>query len=162
MPPSRIVDRDKGLKRIRREVVITGAVVEVGIMGPKASAPKQVHEGEKPTPATMVEIAGYQEFGTATIPARSFIGGWFDENEASNKAFARDLALKRLGGKLDYRRSLDLMGVRAQGGIQKRIAAGIAPPLDPATIKRKGSSKPLIDTGQLRSSITYRIASGGT
>ena len=25
------------------------------------------------------------------------------------------------------------------------------------TIKRKGSSKPLIDTGQLRQSITYRV-----
>ena len=110
----------------------------------------------------MEQIAGYRGFGEPTKLARAFIGAWFDENEAANKAFARDLALKRLGGKLDFRRSLDLMGVRAQGGIQKRIAAGIAPPLDPATIKRKGSSKPLIDTGQLRSSITYRIASGGT
>ena len=116
----------------------------------------------KPSPATMVEIGGYQEFGTATIPARSFIGAWFDENESANLAFARDLAAKRIGGKLDYRRSLELMGVKAQGGIQKRIARGIEPPLKAETIKRKGSSKPLIDTGQLRSSITYRVVTGGT
>ena len=35
--------------------------------------------------------------------------------------------------------------------------AGIAPPLKPATIARKGSSTPLINTGQLRSAITWRV-----
>lgn len=31
------------------------------------------------------------------------------------------------------------------------------PPLKPETIRRKGSSKPLIDTGRLRNSITHKV-----
>jgi hypothetical protein len=47
------------------------------------------------------------------------------------------------------------------GVIKQRIANGIAPPNSPYTIARKGSSKPLIDTGQLRNSITYQVEIGG-
>jgi len=46
-----------------------------------------------------------------------------------------------------------------EGKIKETITEGRGewPPLKPATIKRKGSSKPLIDTGKLRASITHKI-----
>jgi phage gpG-like protein len=46
-----------------------------------------------------------------------------------------------------------------EGEIKKTITAGRSEwkPLKPATIRRKGSSKPLIDTGKLRASITHRV-----
>jgi hypothetical protein len=37
------------------------------------------------------------------------------------------------------------------------INAGIEPGLNERTIERKGSSKPLIDTGRLKGSITHEI-----
>ena len=51
----------------------------------------------------------------------------------------------------------DLLGQKYVGQIQARISAGIPPPLAESTIARKGSSVPLIDTGQLRSAVTYEV-----
>ena len=67
---------------------------------------------------------------------------------------------------MDVRRALGILGAKAQADIQARIRAGIAPPLAASTLRRKlaltrkgakGEPKPLIDTGQLVASITYRV-----
>lgn len=113
---------------------------------------------------TVAQVAAWQEFGTkgegGHTPARSFLGAWFDLNVQANRQFARELFFQRIRGRLTYARSLQILGAKAQGGIQKRIAAGIAPENARSTQDRKGSSTPLIDTGQLRSSISYTIHVG--
>ena len=50
-------------------------------------------------------------------------------------------------------------GAFLEGAIKQKITEGDPswPPLKPETIKRKGSSKPLIDTGKLRASITHKV-----
>jgi hypothetical protein len=50
------------------------------------------------------------------------------------------------------------------GWMKARIAEGIPPPLAEATIARKGGGKttPLINTGQLRNSIGYKVEGGRT
>lgn len=169
-----IRDIDKGYRKMMAEAAKRGSFVEVGVLGPKAMTAKGIPppaqakkprrrmqtRGPKPQP-TVADVAGWQEIGTATIPPRPFIGGWFDAFKEENRKFAKELALKRMEGKLTYERSLQLMGIRAKAGIQKFISDGINPPNAPSTIARKKSSKPLIDTGQLRSSIDFRIVSGG-
>lgn len=45
--------------------------------------------------------------------------------------------------------------------IQKEIVNGDFVPNSPETIKRKGSDKPLIDTGRMRQSINYVIQEKG-
>ena len=52
---------------------------------------------------------------------------------------------------------LELMGVYMTNLIKERMAQGIKPSNSKITIERKGSSTPLIDSGQLRNSITYRV-----
>jgi len=54
---------------------------------------------------------------------------------------------------------LRLAGVFLEGKIKETIQRGRSewPPLKPATIKRKKSSKPLIDTGKLLNSITSKV-----
>jgi hypothetical protein len=47
--------------------------------------------------------------------------------------------------------------MQAAADVQAYMVNGKFAPLKAKTIKRKGSSKPLIDTGQLRQSITYRV-----
>jgi hypothetical protein len=42
-----------------------------------------------------------------------------------------------------------------------RSGAGVPPPLKPATIARKGSSRPLVDTGRLLSAITWVVTLAG-
>lgn len=173
MAVHQIRDIDRGWKKLLREALRRGAYVEVGILGPKALTAK----GHAPAPrgmkkrdkrpaapagarATVADVATFLHEGTSTIPARPFISGWFDENREANRRFARKLAEQRLLGADTYEGSLKKMGAYAQGGIQKRMAAGWAPPNADSTIARKGSSKPLINTGQLRSSVAFRIVNG--
>jgi hypothetical protein len=111
---------------------------------------------------TVLDVANWMEFGTATVPARSFIRAWFDENkERANRTLVA-LLWSVIDGKLTKAQMLAVLGLRFVAQIQLRISDGIPPPLKQATIDRKGSSVPLISTGQLRSSITHRVYEGGT
>ncbi len=106
---------------------------------------------------TLLEVAIYNEFGTDKIPERSFIRAWFDENESKCKEAVRVMLVAVLAGKYTKEQALEMLAQRFVGEIQKRIAAGIPPENAPATIAAKGSSTPLIDKGQLRSGITYKV-----
>lgn len=164
-------ERDNGanalLRRMREQ-----ATVKVGVIGDEAEASKKVKVRGKPkgrrkkgrgkkgkfkvilTGNTVVEIATIHEFGMG-VPERSFIRAFVDENEALIKKKIRTLGKKIVKGTLSSKQALDILGVWLTGKIQSRIAKGIPPALAQATIDRKGSSKPLINTGQLRSSITH-------
>jgi|Deesub1362B_J571_1020462.scaffolds.fasta_scaffold00499_29 phage gpG-like protein len=56
-------------------------------------------------------------------------------------------------------RILRKAGAFLEGAVKEKITQGDPswPPLRPETVKRKGSSKPLIDTGKLRTSITHKV-----
>ena len=49
------------------------------------------------------------------------------------------------------------IGAWAAGEVQASIVRLREPPNSPATIARKGSSNPLIDTGHMRQSVTWRV-----
>lgn len=51
----------------------------------------------------------------------------------------------------------DTVGQIVQSAIQQRIVDLRRPPNAPYTIAMKGSSNPLIDTGQMRLSVTWRV-----
>jgi hypothetical protein len=60
--------------------------------------------------------------------------------------------------KITETQMLNQLGLYASNGMKARISNGIAPELSSVTIKNKGGKEiPLIDSGQLRASITYRI-----
>jgi hypothetical protein len=146
-----VTDKDRGAKELLRRLA-KRTTVRVGVIGSEAA--KEHGEG-----ATNVDVATFHEFGLG-VPRRSFIADYVDENNT-------DIAEKiRKTGKLIIKRELTpeqafgRLGLYIQGEIQQRIADGIAPPLSEMTIERKGSSTPLIDTGQLRSSITYEVDDG--
>jgi hypothetical protein len=58
-----------------------------------------------------------------------------------------------VAGKLPVEKAMARIALAFEGSVKQRIARGIAPPLSPVTIEAKGSSKPLIDRGQLRAAI---------
>lgn len=140
------------------------ATVEVGIFGEKGDAQ---HEDSD---LTVGEIATIHEFGLGNVPERSWLRAWFDENNTKlregllkmmKKAIQESIRSGKPISDTTRKQVMDKLGLFAVGGIQSRIAAGeIQPPLDPKTVARKGSSIPLMDTGQLRSSISHQTKVG--
>jgi len=138
-------ERDHGAKKITRRSGTT-ARLKVGIIGADASAE---HQGGQ---ATNVEIAAFHEFGLG-VPERSIVRAWFDEKIAENKALLKRIPAAVVKG-TSVQQAADQVALAMAGDMQERISEWIEPPNSPVTIARKGSSKPLIDTGQLRSSIS--------
>jgi hypothetical protein len=153
----KIKDTDKGAAKLLARLIGEGALA-FGVL--QADAGQTYGESD----LTVGEIAEIHEFGLGSAPRRSFLADWADENKAEieNVVVKGGRALAR-GTVQNATQLLEQIGGWAVGSIQTRISNGIAPPLSAETIKRKGSSVPLIDTGQLRSSITYEVrdVSGG-
>ena len=111
----------------------------------------------KPAPLTVVDIGIIHEFGLG-VPERSFIRAWCDANTKRVQAAMRRLLTGVVQGKYDRAQALTLLGLWIQGEIQKYISRGVPPlPNAQATIDRKGSSRPLIDTGQLRAAVSFAL-----
>jgi hypothetical protein len=99
----------------------------------------------------------------ANIPARPFLARGVDSVRDAIAAVLRDAARQSLAGDAGaVHRGLQRAGIVAAGGVQQYMASGTFAPLAPSTIRRKGSSRPLIDTGQLRQSVTYAVRPKGS
>lgn len=154
---ARVTDTDRGLARVAAR--IAGKLrVRVGILS-GSDAPKKDHDGGDGGKASLLEVAAIHEFGApaAGIPQRSFLRGGVDANEGEIRALQASQARRIVQGKVQPRIAMEQIGARVVGLLKKFIASNIPPPLKPETIARKGSSVALIDTGQLRSSITYQV-----
>ncbi len=151
--------KDNGGLALLAKRLAKGASVRVGIL---QDAPKESKDGDA-GPATLMEVAAIHEFGApqAHIPQRSFIRAAFDEKEREIRSDLAKVAKLVVFRKATIEQGLAMLGARIVGYMQKRIASGIEPENAPSTIAKKGSSKPLIDTGQLRNAITFEIIPGG-
>ena len=165
--PVKITTRDNGANALLARAKKMGQVVTltVGIHESKGDQTKLVPAKgllaglgkNAPNGVRVIDVANWMEFGTSTVPARSFIRAWFDETQAADRKQIRKVMRAALDGELTQDQALEILGLRFVGSIQERISKGIPPPLAQSTIDRKGSSTPLIDTGQLRSSITHEV-----
>lgn len=155
----RVKTKDKGYKRYvdRARKLTKPQGVTVGIHADDGAQAHASRDDAKGAPATLLDVAIWNEFGYG-VPERSFIRGWFDAAEPENMALAQRMLNRILKGELELKTALEQMGQKFVGQIQKRIAEGIAPANSPATIAQKGSSTPLIDTGQLRQGLTYKAS----
>lgn len=114
-------------------------------------------KGEEPyegdNPPTLEEVALWNEFGTETIPARPFLS----RAQKSANARCAKLVKARMDENADIEQIAKEIGIVLQDEIQQQITKGNFVPNAPSTIKRKGSSRPLIDTGNLRQSVHWGI-----
>ena len=140
-------DRDLGYKKIMHEMrELARYEVKVGIQS-DAGADK---EGD-----FIIDRAVSNEFGTEKIPERSFMRSAFDM-----KRFALIELINRLTNgikqrKVDAKRAANILGQTHEGDIKNRIDEITSPALSPVTIAKKGSTKPLIDTGQMKQSVRF-------
>lgn len=106
------------------------------------------------------DIAAFNELGTANSPSRPFLRKSVDENESAINAFLKDVKKDICDG-VPAEQILKKIGLFQQDLIQEKITEGQFTPNAPATIKKKGSDKPLIDTGRMRQSVNYVIQKKG-
>lgn len=95
--------------------------------------------------------------GWVIIPERSYLRAWFDENVDALQATMEHLIGQVVEGKISGRAALETIGGYVATHVQAYMVDLKTPPNAPSTIRRKGSSNPLIDTGQLKDSITWKV-----
>lgn len=147
---NKIAERVAELKRKFRDA----PTVMVGVPNSAGSYEDGVHTAT---------VAAIQEYGSANgnIPERSFLRSGVTDSEPQVKKLYEKMIPEAIDKDLDIRTIQSLVGELVVGRIVERISEGIDPANSPETIKRKGSSTPLIDTGHLRQSITYVLTNPG-
>lgn len=100
--------------------------------------------------------AFWNEFGTVRMPERPFIRNSFRSNRESYRAMMQRAALRIMRGEMTKTVVLSQLGLKAAGDIQRSMP-GTPPPNAPSTIRMKGSSTTLVDTGQMRQSVTWKL-----
>lgn len=114
-----------------------------------------------------INKAVWNEFGTrggasgggwgGPIPERPFMRNAVRENSGKHRSNMKTAAVKILRGETSLRTVLAKLGIVAKTDIQDEIGSLSSPPNSPITIALKGSSKPLIDTGEMRGAVTYKV-----
>lgn len=127
--------------------------LEIGVLGQGKGGSR--HKGSD---ATIVDIANFHEYGTSRIPERSFMRASFDKNQGEYMKQGESLIRQAFNFEIEASGVERAMGEAIVGKTQEFLTKLSHPPLADATIKarKKGSSNPLVDTGQLRDSIEWK------
>lgn len=97
----------------------------------------------------LASLAAVLEFGNERIPSRPFLRQTLAENQEKYTT----LFVKLFESGVSIEQIYEQIALIAQGDVQQNIVNGKWTANAPSTIKRKKSSKPLIDTGKLRQSV---------
>ena len=104
-------------------------------------------------------IAAVHEMGAPSrnIPARPFLIPTVQNNADKYTNLMAQGFRNALQDKEKAAEVYEKIGLVASSDVKDYIVSGQFVPLKQSTIDRKGSSKPLIDTGELRNSISYKV-----
>lgn len=127
--------------------------VKIGIVG----ATGQYPEGD----ASIADVAAFNEFGTDTIPERPFMRQTMEANRRQIVSMMKKLLTKVTSLQMNRITALEVVGQFIQDRMVQTIDQANFAPNSPETVVRKtlGGTKnqPLVDTGQMRSSIRYEV-----
>ena len=141
----------EGEAALKKLEELRGLVIEVGFQADQTAA-----DGETP----LAEIAYYNHFGTINeagqvlIPAPPFIGGL-----SHNQHQLSQISWQAPQSPRSATEVAEAVGSKAKSMIQDAIRDGDWAPNAPSTIKKKGSDKPLIDTGTMRQGVQIKQGS---
>jgi hypothetical protein len=92
---------------------------------------------------------------TITIPPRPFFRTMIKKE---SPFWGGEMAKRLKANDFDAAKTLNQMGALIAGQLQQSIRDMNSPPNTPSTIRKKKSSKPLIDTGYLLASVDYEVS----
>lgn len=146
--------KDLGKAKIERELKAAKKLVAlVGI-------PSDAKRHEDNPYIGLAQIAYIMEKGSAVnnIPARPFMLQTRERNEKRMIGLSRRLLKALSNGSTTAMDAIKKLGVTYEGAMKRIFIEGSFAPNATATIRRKKSSRPLIDTGLLRQSIKFKVA----
>ena len=97
----------------------------------------------------LASLAAVLEFGNDHIPSRPFLRQTLEENQEKYTA----LFVQWFDQGVPVAQIYERLAVMVQGDVQMNIVKGEWVANAKSTIRRKKSSKPLIDTGKMRQSV---------
>jgi len=158
---AKTIERDTGYRRILKTLagLRSKPYVKIGVTE---------KSDDRDDGADNFIVAVCNEFGTSIkagrsggqiilIPERSFIRSNHDENQNKYQKRVKEYKDQILAGRMTTDEALKKIGLEVQRDVRKKIVDIKEPPNAPATIARKKSENPLVDTGQLIGAIDYEI-----
>lgn len=146
--------KDMGKAKIERELKAARKLVAlVGI-------PSDAKRHEDNPNIGLAEIAFIMEKGSVVnnIPARPFMQQTRQRNEKRMMGLSKKLLKAISNGSTTAMDAIKKLGASYEGAMKRIFIEGSFAPNAPATVRRKKSSRPLIDTGLLRQSIKHKVA----
>lgn len=144
---------DRGWNRLQEELrKADGARTKVGL-----PAEGDVAEGPAATMSELATVGAVHEFGAPNknIPERSWLRTAYDENKTRLDAVKKREYNSIVDGRQTAKQAIGRVGEWFAARVKAKIRRGPFAPLQAATIARKKSKKPLIDTGQMIQSVTH-------
>ena len=92
-----------------------------------------------------------------TIPERAFLRNGYDECKDDVIDKAEKVLGDVIGGTMSTDQLFELIGLLMKSRIQDYARDLDSPPLHPYTVDRKGSSNPLVDSGDMIGAISYKV-----
>lgn len=144
-----IIDKDIGYQSfIKRVKGLKGKVLKVGILK---------DAGNNKDGKSIAEYAIANEYGTKNIPSRSFMRSTANEQKGKwDKMIDKYFKESDLSDQ-EANSYIMRLGEMIANDIKLKISSNVPPPNAQSTVAKKKSSKTLIDTGLMRSSINYEI-----
>ena len=91
------------------------------------------------------------------IPERAFLRNGYDDGKDEVLDKTQKLIGDVIGGTLSADQLCELVGLLLSGKVKDYATELSSPPNHPYTVDKKGSSNPLVDTGDMIGSITYKV-----
>lgn len=154
MSSSKIITSDFNGLNLLVKALSNKRVVKVGIMGRKTTR-------KTDQDVTNAELGAIHEFGSYSknIPARSWLRMPIHK-EADTIARNAGHGAEEMAKQGNMNGILKRLGIACEAAISRAFASqgyGSWKPDKPATIRRKGSSAPLIDKGELRRAVSSTV-----
>ncbi len=143
---------DRGFKKaVRLREEMDKHCVLVGLPGRHSPMHKET---------TVAKLGVLHEFGSPAngIPTRPFMAQTAQKHRRNTVELLKRNAKAVLNGQQSPKQGLGRIGVVYEGYIKDTIRNGDFAPNAPSTVLMKGSSRPLIDTGLMRASVTSVVA----
>ncbi len=165
----KVTDKDKGWRRLQalaKSLAADDVHVRVGVLD-DGRAGSEVRDG-----ITNGQLAVAMEFGTAHIPARSWVGLTFDKARGEVQSDMQRLLGHIVDGKITVDKALNVLGAKYSAAVKNTVTQGeqIQPPNAPSTLARKlakartgatNGIRTLIDTGRMIGAVTWATFGSG-